>query len=44
MITAVIATVIGILLLLAAMVDVFQTLFHPASGDAMSDWTALAET
>jgi hypothetical protein len=43
MITAVIATVIGILLL-AAMVDVFQTLFHPASGDAMSDWTALAET
>jgi hypothetical protein len=42
MITAVLATVIGILLVLTAMVDVFQTLFHPSGGGAMSDWTALA--
>src|SRR5437764_3306617 len=33
-------TALGILLIVAALVDVFQTLFHPAGRGAMSDWTA----
>ncbi|HEX6804173.1 MAG TPA: hypothetical protein VF133_10885 [Terriglobales bacterium] len=33
-------TAIGVLLLAAALLDVFQTLFHPAGRGAMSDWTA----
>lgn len=37
---AVIVTVIGFLLIAAALVDIFQTLFHPAGRGAMSDWTA----
>src|SRR5947209_2144788 len=37
---AVILTLIGILLVGAALLDVFQTLFHPAGRGALSDWTA----
>jgi hypothetical protein len=33
-------TIIGILLVGAAALDVFQTLFHPAGRGALSDWTA----
>lgn len=33
-------TIIGILLIGAAALDVFQTLFHPAGRGALSDWTA----
>src|SRR5438309_2249503 len=35
-----IVTVSGVLLIAAALVDVFQTLFHPAGRGGMSDWTA----
>jgi hypothetical protein len=37
---AIAVTVIGVLLIAAALIDVFQTLFHPAGRGAMSDWTA----
>ena len=37
---AVVVTVIGVLLIAAALVDIYQTLFHPAGRGAMSDWTA----
>lgn len=37
---AIIVTVIGVLLIAAALIDIFQTLFHPAGRGAMSDWTA----
>jgi len=37
---AAILTVVGVLLIAAALVDVFQTLFHPAGRGGMSDWTA----
>ena len=33
-------TVLGILLIGAAVLDAFQTLFHPAGRGALSDWTA----
>ncbi len=33
-------TVVGILLIGAAVLDAFQTLFHPAGRGALSDWTA----
>jgi len=33
-------TVLGVALILAALLDIFQTLFHPAGRGAMSDWTA----
>ena len=33
-------TLIGIVLIGAALLDVFQTLFHPAGRGALSDWTA----
>lgn len=33
-------TVLGFALIGAALLDVFQTLFHPAGRGAMSDWTA----
>jgi hypothetical protein len=33
-------SILGFLLIAAALVDVFQTLFHPAGRGAMSDWTA----
>ena len=33
-------TVLGLGLILAALLDVFQTLFHPAGRGALSDWTA----
>ena len=39
---ALIATIVGILLIVAALVDVFQTLFHPAGRGAISD--RLAQT
>jgi len=35
-----VVTAVGVLLIAAALVDVFQTLFHPAGRGAMSDWTA----
>src|SRR5579884_3827075 len=35
-----ILTIVGILLVGAAALDVFQTLFHPAGRGALSDWTA----
>lgn len=37
---AVLVTAVGALLIAAALVDVFQTLFHPAGRGAMSDGTA----
>jgi hypothetical protein len=37
---AVVLTAIGILLIGAGLIDVFQTLFHPAGRGALSDWTA----
>ena len=37
---AVAFTLIGIALCLVALLDIFQTLFHPAGRGAMSDWTA----
>jgi hypothetical protein len=36
----IVATAVGILLIGVALVDIFQTLFHPAGRGAMSDWTA----
>jgi hypothetical protein len=42
MITAVMATIIGGVMVSAALVDVFQTLFHPAGGGSVSDRTAHA--
>lgn len=36
---AIVVTVIGVLLIAAALLDIFQTLFHPAGRGAMSDWT-----
>lgn len=37
---AIVVTAVGVLLIAAALIDVFQTLFHPAGRGAMSDWTA----
>ena len=37
---AILYTILGIALVAAALVDVFQTLFHPAGRGALSDWTA----
>jgi hypothetical protein len=37
---AIVVTAIGVALVVAALIDVFQTLFHPAGRGAMSDWTA----
>ena len=37
---AIVATSAGLLLIAAALLDIFQTLFHPAGRGAMSDWTA----
>ena len=37
---AFVVTLIGVLLIAGALVDVFQTLFHPAGRGGMSDWTA----
>src|SRR6185437_339145 len=37
---AIVVTVIGVLLIAAALIDVYQTLFHPTGRGAMSDWTA----
>jgi len=37
---AIFVTVLGALLVSAAVLDIFQTLFHPAGRGAMSDWTA----
>ena len=37
---ATIVTAVGVLLIFSALLDVFQTLFHPAGRGAMSDWTA----
>jgi hypothetical protein len=37
---AFVVTVLGVLLISLALVDVFQTLFHPAGRGGMSDWTA----
>lgn len=37
---AIVATAVGVLLICSAVVDVFQTLFHPAGRGGMSDWTA----
>jgi hypothetical protein len=39
---AIIYTVIGIVLIGTALVDVFQTLFHPAGRGGLSDWIARA--
>src|SRR5438874_8412147 len=36
----IVATSAGLLLIAAALLDIFQTLFHPAGRGAMSDWTA----
>lgn len=33
-------TIAGVMLLVAGLLDVFQTLFHPAGRGAMSDWTS----
>jgi hypothetical protein len=35
-----VVTAVGVLLIGTALIDVFQTLFHPARRGAMSDWTA----
>ena len=37
---ALVVTAIGVLLIAAGLVDIFQTLFHPAGRGAMSDWPA----
>jgi hypothetical protein len=37
---AVVWTILGIILIGIAILDVFQTLFHPAGRGALSDWTA----
>lgn len=37
---AVLFTLLGVGLILIAVLDIFQTLFHPAGRGAMSDWTA----
>ena len=37
---AITASVLGVLLVAGAMADIFQTLFHPSSRGALSDWTA----
>jgi hypothetical protein len=37
---AVLVTLFGVLLIAAALLDAFQTLFHPAGRGTMSDWTA----
>ncbi len=37
---ATIVTAVGVVLIFSALLDVFQTLFHPAGRGAMSDWTA----
>jgi hypothetical protein len=35
----IVVSAIGLLLIAAALIDIFQTLFHPAGRGAMSDWT-----
>jgi hypothetical protein len=37
---SILVTIIGIILVTAALIDVFQTLFHPAGHGTISDWTA----
>lgn len=36
----IVVTAAGLVLIAAALVDIFQTLFHPAGRGAISDWTA----
>jgi hypothetical protein len=37
---AVLITLLGVACIVAALVDIFQTLFHPSGRGALSDWTA----